>query len=90
MLEGDQHQAEPDPHSTEVARAGHRTPPKHEHADQDEQKGYPRQVEGQHLDDQGGAHVGTQHDRQRRHEIDEPAGCKCRDHQPGCRAALEN
>ena len=41
VLKRDQHQTKPDPHPAEVARAGHRAAPEHEHADQDQQERNP-------------------------------------------------
>jgi len=52
ILKRDQHQAQPNPDPAKVARAGNSTAAKHEHAEQDEQKRDPRNIEGQHLDDQ--------------------------------------
>ena len=89
VLKRDQHQTEPDPHPAQVARAGHPAAPKHENADQDEQKRNPGHVKRQHLDDQRGADIGAQHHGQRRHEADQPAGGKGRHHQARGRAALE-
>jgi hypothetical protein len=90
VLTRDQDQTEPDPDPAEVARAGDPAAPKHEHAEQDEQKRDPRNIERQHLDDQRSADIGTQHDRQRGNEVDETAGGERRGHQPGCRAALQH
>ena len=52
ILKRDQHQDQPNPDPAKVARAGNSTAAKHEHAEQDEQKRDPRNIEGQHLDDQ--------------------------------------
>jgi hypothetical protein len=47
-------------------------------------------VERQDLHDQGRAEIGAEHDRERRHQIDQPAGGKTRRHQPGRGAALQD
>jgi hypothetical protein len=47
-------------------------------------------VERQHLSDQRGADIGAQHDRERGHEVDQPAGGERCDHQAGGRAALQD
>jgi hypothetical protein len=90
VLKRDQHQTEPDPDPAEVARAGNPAAPKHEHADQDEQKRNPGHIERQYLDDQGGADIGAQHHGKGRHQVDKPAGRECRNHQTCGRAALED
>ncbi len=89
VLKRDQHQTKPDSDPAEVARAGNRAAPEHEHADQNEQERNPRHVERQHLDNQGGPDIGAEHDGERRNEVDKPAGGECRHHQTRGRAALK-
>jgi len=47
-------------------------------------------VERQQLRDEGGADVGLEHDRERRHRTNQPPGGKAHGHQPGRRAALQD
>ena len=84
-----QHQAEADQHAAEVARPGAGAA-EHQDPDQDQHGRDVGDVEGEDLDDQRGADIGAQHDRERRHEIDQPAGGEAGDHQPGRRAALQH
>ena len=88
LMEGHQQKAEADEHAPEVARAS-RSTPEHQNTDQDQGGRHFCDVEGQHLDDEGRSDIGAEHDGERRHQIDQPAGREARHHQPGRGAALQ-
>ena len=61
----------------------------HHHADQDEERRHPRDVERQYLHDQCRADIGAEHCGKPGDEIDQAAGGKTGDHQPGRGTALQ-
>ena len=82
----DQPQADGDP--AELAGAGLLATEKEHHAKKDQQRRQPGQVEGQHPRHQRGAHVGAEHDGQRRGERHQALGDEGGHQQRGGVAAL--
>jgi len=89
QLQGKEHQPEAYRHTAEIARPACEAAAKQNDADQHKQRGDACDVERQQLHDQRGADIGSEHDRERRHQIDQPAGSKARRHEPGRGAALQ-
>ena len=72
QLQRQQNQAQTNPHAPELARARLLAPEEENHADKNQQRRKPRQVEGQHPRHQRGTDVSAQHHHQRggqRHQI---------------------
>ncbi len=89
QLQREQHQPEPDKDPAEIAGARLQALAEQDDADQHEERRDPPHVERHDLHDQGRAEIGAEHDRERRHQIHQPAGGKARRHQPGRGAALQ-
>ena len=88
-MQRQQHQAEPDRDPADILDPRARAAAERNETD-DEQDGRGRgDVERQHLNDQRGADIGAEHDRERRHQADQPFGGKGTRDQGGRGAALQ-
>ncbi|MCY1396000.1 hypothetical protein D9M71_109590 [compost metagenome] len=88
QLQGEDDQAEADEHPAELAEARLLAGQEEDHAEEDQQRRQPRQVEGQHPRHQRGPDVGAEHDRQRRRQRHQAGGDEGGDQQGGGVAAL--
>ena len=89
LVQGKQHQPEPNEDAAEVMQTRARIAPEHQDADEDQRGRERGHVEGQSLHDECRANIGAEHDGEGGDEIDEAAGCKAGRHQSRRRAALQ-
>ena len=90
LRERNQDQPKADPDAPEIVGAGDAAAAEHHHPDQDEERRHPRDVERQHLHDQGRADIGAEHRGEPGYEIDQSAGGEAGNHQPRRGAALQH
>ena len=85
-----QHECDADEHPAQVARAGSAAALEGDHAGHQEHGRHHRDIERQHLHDQRGADIGTEHRRERGDQLETPADDEGAHHQTGRGAALKH